>query len=305
MSITKTASKFNIDKGTLKKYKDLDTTNLVLYKDNYYIFSIKEIEAVSEYISTSATASYIYKKYGFKQETLNKKLEVLGYPKDRKYKVDFDRTTFKSISTESDAYFLGLLLADGYVNNSRGMVRLKLQSCDIDILEKFCDYLKMSRSSIKGEIHRDTGNLQKYVGIHSKEIIERLESYGIFQGKSCKETPFYGIDRSLLPHYIRGYFDGDGSIRTDLSSINICGSKEILNFICQTFKEDLGIVKEEESFAYYCNMYKVTFCGKNMMNILNYLYQDSSIYLNRKYNLFTNMKEKRLAMFKSGNIGKS
>lgn len=185
------------------------------------------------------------------------------------------------------------------------MIRLKLKAHDIDILEKFCNYLEMPVDSIKPEFHTETGNLQYYVGIHSKDILSRLESYNIFQGKSCKEKPYYEIKYELLPHYIRGYFDGDGCIRSNLHSISICGSKEVLKFFCDTFEKELGVMKREDSFMYYDNMHKVEFCGNNMMLILNYLYADCSTYLNRKYNLFNKVREKRIAVAKSGNIGKS
>lgn len=304
-SITSVAKKFNIDKATLKKYKDINIDKLVLYKDFYYEFSSKELEAINEYAFNNVPASYIREKYGFKHETLNKKLEVLGLSTQRKFKVNFNRTVFDSISTESDAYFLGLLLADGYINNSRGMVRLKLKGSDVDILEKFCDYLEMPRDCIKGEIHSETGNLQCYIGIHSTELISRLESYNIFQAKSFKEKPYYNIKSELIPHYLRGYFDGDGCIRSNLNSINVCGSKEILKFFCDVLEKELGIVKKECSFLQYSNMYKIEFCGNNMMKILNYLYADSNVYLKRKYNLFNKVREKRITVSKSGNIGKS
>lgn len=116
-SITSVAKQFNIDKATLKKYKDIDIASLAFYKDCYYAFSDIEKEAINEYISTDVPASYIRKKYGFKHETLNKKLEVLGLSTQRKFKVKFNRNIFSTISTEEDAYFLGLLLADGYMNN--------------------------------------------------------------------------------------------------------------------------------------------------------------------------------------------
>lgn len=305
LSLTQTAKMFGIDKATLKKYKDLDINELIFYQDNYYSFTEKEMNAVDEYISTDVSALYIRKKYGIKHETLNKKLTILGFSTDRKYLVNFNRDVFSTIETEHDAYFLGLLLADGYVNTNKCTVRLKLHSKDVDILEKYCDYLKMDRSCIKNEIHSVTGNLQSYVSIYSKQVVLRLHSYGVVQAKSCKETPYVDIRENLLRHYIRGYFDGDGCIRSDLTSINVCGSKEILSFICKVFNEKLGIYKDETDFAHYCNMYKVTFCGNNKRAILRYLYEDSSVYLNRKFKLFTNIKNLQIAMYKSGNIGKS
>lgn len=304
-SITSVAKKFNIDKATLKKHKDINIDKLVFYKEFYYEFSSKELDAVNEYVSSKVSASYIRDKYGFKHETLNKMLEVLGFSTTRKFKVDFNRNVFSTISTEADAYFLGLLLADGYINNSKGMVRLKLKGSDVDILEKFCDYLGMSYDSIKSEIHSETGNTQRYVGIHSKDIVSRLESYNIFQAKSCREKPYYNIKKELLSHYLRGYFDGDGCIYSSMNSISVCGSKEILKFFCDVFKDELGIIKEESSFINYDNMFKIIFSGNNMMKILDYLYADSNIYLKRKYNLFNKVREKRIAMSKSGNIGKS
>lgn len=304
-SISDVAKLFKIDKATIKKYKDINLNKLVFFENKYYMFSEEELEAIDEYTSSDVTMLYIKEKYGYKQETFIKKLKILGYPTTRKYKVPLNRNVFNEISTEEDAYFLGLLLADGYIHENKGMVRLKLQSCDIDILKKFCNYLETTHDSIKYENHTLTGNLQCYVGIHSKEIIARLTKYGITQRKSCKEVPYYNIDETLLKHYIRGIFDGDGSIKTNLKGINICGSLEILKFICDAFDKHLDIKTTEKQYLMQGKIYKRYFTGDNMMKILDYLYSDASVFLDRKYTLYTAMKLHRIAMSKLGNIGKS
>lgn len=300
LSITAIAKQFKIDKKTLMFYienNSINITELVEFNDNYYLFEDKEYEAINEYINTDINFLGIRNKYGYKQETFKKKLEVLGYPTERKYKCNYNRDKFKTIETEEDAYILGFILADGYINERINMLRIKLQEKDIDILEKICDYFEMDYSFIKYEIHKDTGNKQYYISIYNKEIISRLKSYGLYQHKSCNETPYYEIKKELVRHYIRGIWDGDGHILKDLTGTGVCGSEEILIYIYEVLKSELDLYPSRKNKMIYfdksSNIYRLHFSTRNVYMITNYLYENATIYLNRKYELYKQIDDKK------------
>lgn len=293
LSPTATAKLFGIDKATLLTYiRDTNSyENLIEYNGVYYYLDDMEYQAINDYINTDINFLGIRNKYGYKQETFKKKLEVIGYPTERKYKCNYNRDRFKTIETEEDAYILGFILADGYIHEKSNMLRIKLKERDVDILEKFCDYFEMDYSFIKEEIHQDTGNKQKYLSIYCKEIIDRLKSYGLYQGKSCKEVPYYDIDKNLVRHYIRGIWDGDGYLSKDGSKMGVCGSEEVLDYIHEhiilnvndiSFTSSFTGVNEEKD----SNIYRLNYSGKKIKNISNYLYENATIYLNRKYELY-------------------
>lgn len=295
LSVTSIANLYGIAKKTLFDYiRDEESyENIVEYNGFYYLLDENEYKAVNEYINTDITFTDIKNKYGYKQETFQKKLKVLGYKSERKYKLNYNRDKFKEIKTEEDAYILGFILADGYINERVNMLRIKLQEKDLDILEKICDYFEMDYSFIKYEFHNITGNKQYYLSIYDKEIIDRLKSYGLYQHKSFKEVPYYNIDKSLVRHYIRGIWDGDGYIRKDLKSIGVCGSKETLDFINNTLLNNLELIFSSSFKGVKphsdINLWRIDYHGKNVDKILNYLYKDSTIYLNRKYSLYKNL----------------
>ena len=298
LSPTAIAKQFEVDKTTLLTYiRDTNSyENLIEYNEVYYYLDDKEYEAINEYINTDINFLGIRNKYGYKQETFKKKLEVLGYPTERKYKCNYNRDKFKTIEIEEDAYILGFILADGYIHEKSNMLRIKLQEKDIDILEKICDYFEMDYSFIKYEVHKDTGNKQYYLSIYNKEIISRLKSYGLYQGKSCKEVPYYDIDKNLVRHYIRGIWDGDGYLSKEGNIIGVCGSEYVLDYIHENIVlnvEDIfftdafkGVIQEERY-----HIYRLNYTGKKVKNISCYLYENATIYLNRKYELYKLIKD--------------
>lgn len=297
LSPTKLAEQFNIDKATLLSYirSENNFENLIKYNNIYYYLDEEEYKAVNEFINTDISFLGIRNKYGYKQETFKKKLEVLGYSTEKKYKLTYNRDKLKEIKTEEDAYILGFILADGYINEKSNMLRIKLQEKDLDILKKFCDYFEMDYSFIKYEFHNITGNKQYYLSIYDKNIIESLKLYGLTQNKSCKEVPYYNIDKSLIRHYIRGIWDGDGYIGKSLSRIGVCGSKDVLDFINKSIIDDLELnfsilfkgVRKDNSY----NIYRLDYAGKKIDTILDYLYKESTIYLNRKYALYEQIRD--------------
>lgn len=299
LSVTAVANKFNIDKQTLFGYLnfDIQTDNLFFYNDTYYLLTEKEISAVEEYASDpSLTFMYIKEKYGFKNETFKKVLDVVGVKSDRRFKVSFNTNKFREIKTESDAYFLGFILADGYLNNSKNTVRVKVADIDSDILFKLADYLELSHYHIKTEYNLLTGNKQRYLSVYRKGIVANLENKGIHQAKSNNEIPYYKIDPSLVRHYIRGIFDGDGYIFKSGWNIGFSISEEVLLFIKDVFDRNLpegysngkkGVQYDEKS-----NVYRLRIFGKfNVLSVLDYLYKDSTVYLDRKFNLYNDIKK--------------
>lgn len=294
LSVTAVAKMHNIDKETLFKYLEYDISfdDIVTFNGFYYLLSTKDIQAVSEYIADdSLTFSYIKKRYGFKQETFKKILEVVGYPSTRRYKNPINTNLFDEIKTEADAYFLGFFLADGYVNKSKQTARIKVSSVDVDILNKFSEYIGLDSSFIKEEFHKDTGNKQCYISIYRRNVVDNLESKGIQQAKSNKEVPYYDIKPSLIRHYIRGIFDGDGYIWKGGWQVGFSISEEVLLFIKKHFDSSLpqgysntkrGVYFDSES-----NVFRLKIQGKrNVFYVLDYLYKDATIYLDRKYDIY-------------------
>ena len=87
---------------------------------------------------------------------------------------DYNRHIFDEINSSEKAYWLGFIVADGYLNTERGMLRIKLGNIDKHHLEKFINFLGGDETMLKSEIHNITGNIQWYVSTYSKEIKDAL-----------------------------------------------------------------------------------------------------------------------------------
>jgi len=210
------------------------------------------------------------------------------------YQIDED--FFSSINTEHKSYFLGLIYSDGYLHESRGYMSLTLQERDVDILIKLKKSINTNKPLLY--IHRKEKSTQNQYRllISRKKMINDLILLGIRQNKSLTCTPnkILHLDKELIRHFIRGYYDGDGSItfyktrNTFNSTINICCTKEFYIFFSNYIFENIGIKSTlSKRFKDNKNIFDLRICGnRNVKKFLEYLYKDSTIKLDRKYEKF-------------------
>lgn len=119
----------------------------------------------------------------------------------------FNDSYFKSIDSPDKAYFLGLLYADGNVYLRRKRVQIALAEEDSYILTEFAKTLGHN-----GKLYIDR-EFHKLI-FDSEEMCNDLIKLGCTPRKSLSlEFPnSEQVPDHLLSHFIRGFFDGDGSI---------------------------------------------------------------------------------------------
>ena len=214
-------------------------------------------------------------------------------------------TFFENIQTEIQAYLLGFYAADGNINELRKTLRVHLQKQDSDIIYLFKDFISPdARTFIKPE-HKTTGRNGKEITAHesfgiditSSQICQSLVELGFGYKKSNEELHIPNIDESLIRHFIRGYFDGDGCITGWVSvekgksdrfrySFDICGkTASLLNEIIKFFanwdiKINLNYLKRDDMFRIK------TSSKKEIEKIFHLLYDNSNFYMTRKFNKF-------------------
>ena len=203
---------------------------------------------------------------------------------------EYNRHIFDNIDSAEKAYWLGFIIADGYLNVDRNMLRIKLGEKDKHHLEKFINFLNGDLTMLKSEIHNTTGNIEWYVSTYSKEIKDALIKLNVEQAKSGKEH-IPSIDKIYYRDFIRGLWDGDGFIRERLNGIGLVGSFECLSFVQNYFKEQLNI-KPLKIYS-HCNTFKIEYRStKNAIpKIISHLYQENDIALDRKMELANQIKK--------------
>lgn len=204
---------------------------------------------------------------------------------------DYNRHIFDIIDTAEKAYWLGFIVADGYLNIDRRMLRIKLGDKDKQHLKKFIAFLGGDIDDmLKLEINNITGNNQWYVTTYSTEIKNALVKLNVEQAKSGKEhIPF--IDKKFYRDFIRGLWDGDGFIRENLTGIGLVGSYECLTFVQNYFYENLNI-KPLKIYP-HCNTFKIEYRStkKAIPLIISHLYKDGDMALDRKMELANQIKK--------------
>lgn len=208
----------------------------------------------------------------------------------RKY--DLDESFFEKIDSEEKAYFLGFIYADGgIVNNS---ITLALQQRDYNILERLVFALKTNQP-IKTYTRKDKTCFCK-ISISSKKIINDLHNLGVTPRKSLTlNFPNKRIvPNNLLNHFIRGYFDGDGSLtilnksygKANVSFVSTKGFltalQSLLKNICKCNSSIVDIKHLKQNITK-----RLVMCGNlQIIKFLNWLYNGSCVYLQRKYEKF-------------------
>lgn len=204
----------------------------------------------------------------------------------RKYKLN--ENFFDSIDTEEKAYFLGLLWADGTNILKRNCIQIGLQERDKHILEDMLIAMS-SDSPIKCTKSTYPGGQDIYsISLFSEHMSIRLNDIGMVPNKSLILKFPRCVPFSLMPHFIRGYFDGDGYISHGGDyTCEIMGTEDFCIEL-QNILFEVGI----ESKIYNTTLRQETstrrlYIGRkeNVRKFLSYMYDNSSIYLKRKHDI--------------------
>jgi len=166
----------------------------------------------------------------------------------RKYKVN--EYFFDSLN-EKSAYWFGFLYADGYVrmkDGKSGEMKVKLKDTDKNHIQKFLLDIESD-----APIKCGTDNKSKFcsVSVNSNYMVKKLFTLGCMEKKTQK-IRLPNIPTKFMGSFIRGYFDGDGSIsknkkRPNSFTVSICSNKK--------FNEDVvkylgyGKIYEDKNFS--------------------------------------------------------
>lgn len=200
-----------------------------------------------------------------------------------------DENFFETINTQEKAYILGLLYADGCVSTKINHVILCFSEIDIELLEDVRDILAPI-NTIRSQIQKISAKEQCRLVVCNSKIKQDLIKHGCVPAKSLILKQPTTIPSHLIRHFIRGYFDGDGCISKTLKSkrqtpswtVEIAGTQDVVTFIQQHLCNQLQVTKNK--IGTVKNIFRVRYGSrKDIENVYQYLYQDASIFLKRKY----------------------
>lgn len=269
-------------------------------KQKYNSYEGLEEKVIDMYLNEKKSAIKIDNELCIGWHSVYKILEDRGIKRrtnKENYKMIFDDTYFEKIDTEHKAYHLGFLMADGTILNSRHcskQVKLDLAVEDREEVEKFCDDLVIDKKRIKVYPHYNTvGQDVCRIIVNSDKLCEDLYRFGVTPRKSLTlKFPVGLLPENTPVHFIRGYFDGDGSIsgKFGCPQFKMGGTSEFLEETQKIFMNDLGLRKTKFDQRWperKNNNYSLGYGGRRqIVRIREWLYKDATIYLSRKYNKF-------------------
>ena len=214
---------------------------------------------------------------------------------------------FKNIRTELQAYLLGFYAADGNINEKRKTFRIHLQKRDSEIVYLYKDIISPDARVFSVDEHKiigrdgmiSTAHESFGVDITSSELCTSLVDLGIGYNKSYADLHIPPISKDLIRHFIRGYFDGDGSFVASVKkpnnrpnlTIRMCFSiiakkATLLNEFIKFFAEEYGLIVNL-NYLKRDDAYRLTTSSKKTCrSIYHVLYDDANFYLSRKFDKF-------------------
>ncbi|PIP22389.1 MAG: hypothetical protein COX38_00885 [Candidatus Nealsonbacteria bacterium CG23_combo_of_CG06-09_8_20_14_all_39_25] len=190
------------------------------------------------------------------------------------------------------AYILGFIFADGNIteithNGCSDKLAFGLHRKDIDILRKIKRELSAEQALSKSG---------KYIhfSVYSQKIVDDLKLLKVSYRKSLRRSSqenIPNIPQKYIQDFIRGIVDGDGSINFDKRGyprLSICGRKKIMTFIRNHFLSRFNIYSKIAQAKYYgkkYNLFYIAYRSNSAKTLINYLYNNANLYLERKFKL--------------------
>lgn len=210
----------------------------------------------------------------------------------RKYNLNTEY--FDDINTKNKAYVLGLFCADGCNYPPKSTAYISLQENDRELLEKIRKEMDVEKELVVVDCSNRHDNGYSYnnmcvLNLYSSHICNSLNKLGVVQNKSLK-LKFPNIQPCLYNHFLRGYFNGDGSIYLNNNNLPTVTLTSTQSF-CMSAKAII-----ESCLNIYCGVYEsschngitkvLQISGKSAVKFLDWIYDEADLYLLRKYNRY-------------------
>jgi hypothetical protein len=271
-------------------------------------YSIDEKFEIASLYEKGESPKNLALKYSIDKSTVFEYLKIFGIkPKGNTQKIHkCNVNIFKNVDNQEKAYWLGFIAADG--NISKNELKITLAHKDKDHLIKFCKFIDL-QTPIK-EINNN-GYPAVSVNIGSIEMAKDLLNYGITPNKTLTLTFPNNLDMDLIQHYIRGYFDGDGSayVKGEYKTpvVSFVGNKEFIKCLSLLIEVFCGIITPIYKHSKSENVMYATISGDFRVKIFcDWLYKNESISMTRKkeiVNSFKTGKRNMKAMNYAGTVG--
>lgn len=236
-------------------------------------------------------------------------VKTLGISRPNGKVAKLNHDYFEDIDTPEKAYWLGLLFADGCVqhNIKKGnsySITLELQVDDKYLIDQFA---KAVKTNLETKIYTNKSGFQRKDGklhtmaklvLNSAKMAQDLSKYGVIPNKSLKVSELPNIPHCFMRDFIRGFFDGNGSITHNWTHEHNTLSVRVLFYSTVKFNQNLSkylsehiIVKEHKiTQQKQSNVSLFCYTNKEAFAFYHYIYDDiQAPYMQRKKKHFEDL----------------
>lgn len=223
---------------------------------------------------------------------------------------EVNKQFFKVIDSEAKAYILGFICADGHIDRKAHRIQFSLSIKDEEILYKIKELME-STHPISHYLGTNPYKKSERVktemcklSINSKELVDSLSFFPDRKTYNLTGSIADQIPTNLLNHFLRGYFDGDGHLfygrkygNSTKYLVQVTGTEAFLReTFGQLLESQTKMYKEPLAHNAWC--WRV--CAKSQVDfVLNYLYKDAKIYLDRKFKTYQSAHVKPIELLES------
>lgn len=211
---------------------------------------------------------------------------------------------FLDIIGKSQAYFIGVMLADGCISKNHKSYQFSI--CQAEKDKGILEYIKYELQ-FEGNIIKvlNAGRMivcgsecnvqnQYRLSITSKPLIDKMKLYGIIPNKT-HITRFPKISNELLYEFLRGLIDGDGTVglskgtktkrRSPRITISIVGTEKLIKEIQKVITIKSNVHKDKRTTTTFC----INWIGDNAIKLGKLVFnKDLDLFKSRKYHKFWN-----------------
>jgi len=195
------------------------------------------------------------------------------------------------------AYVLGFTTADGCIKDTTELAYIVHEN-DVDVLEYIKNAMDMDHRIYDhnyGYGFKGSGKYKR-LALKSKRMKADLELLNVTPRKTYTITLPPMIPSDMQGHYVRGYFDGDGSIslyNNNKQLTAIVGMKTA----SEVYAKQLGQLLEGNGIKTkvynrpskemkYVDLYELRVASRSIPDFGDFMYKDAPFYLERKYEKF-------------------